>query len=204
MHGPAILEYLSDTNSTDASTGVLTDGDYTTATESDAASDVASDTTSEAGDERATSDFDVHSSSELGSFSDLSAPFGFHLYGTPRSGSPSLSAALGGTTSSDDWSDVGGDTDGEVLSPPSSGAATPARANSPARVEPSVDVKDDGPGHVQTPASPLSLWPTSKWPTESKLKVQLGQHSKQTNPNPLHAKPADPVEESQQGAGVPK
>jgi hypothetical protein len=182
IHGPAALEYLRDINSTEASTGMLTDGGYTTGMESDTASDAASDAASEAGTERDTSDFDLDldfdSASEYGgSFSDVSAPSDVPLtFGTPHSGSPGPPSTPGGMASGDDWSDVGGDTDMEAPSPPSSGAATPARAESPlrtnptARAESSVNASGDVPSHVQTTTP--SLWPTSKWSPTSNSRLQ--------------------------------
>jgi hypothetical protein len=151
-----------DINSTQASTGMLTDAGYTTASESDAASDAVS----EAGTERDMSDFDIDSSSEFDSFSEVSAPSNSYAFGTPRSESPGPPSTPGGMASGDDWSDVGGDTDMEVMSSPSSGAATPARAESPPPVDSHVSLAQ----HVEVPATASPR--DSTWSTMSTSRLQ--------------------------------
>jgi hypothetical protein len=151
-----------DIDSTQASTGMLTDAGYTTASESDAASDAAS----EAGTERDMSDFDIDSSSEFDSFSEVSAPSDSYAFGTPRSESPGPPSTPGGMASGDDWSDVGGDTDMEVLSSPSSGAATPARAESPLPVDSHVSLAQ----HVEVLAAASRH--DSTWSTMSTSRLQ--------------------------------
>jgi hypothetical protein len=165
LHGPAVLEYTSDLHragSSGMSTGFVTDAATTT--------DTVSDLDSEVGTERDFTELDTDFASELGSYSEVSAPSSPHFIGSFTGGSPPTSSA--GNSSADEWSDLEVDPleDLPITAPHTSALSVTTSESNSLETRPSSaivagDTEATSPGHEDQAESTSNVNPTDSLPS---------------------------------------